>query len=71
MSEPAQTHNSKKQFFSRDVEGFDSLSELALDMRSAWNHAADLVWQQLDPELWDMTRNPPARHGRPRFPQNC
>ena len=26
-----------------DVEGFDSLAELALDMRSSWNHAADQV----------------------------
>jgi glycogen phosphorylase len=24
-----------------DVEGFDALAELALDMRSAWNHATD------------------------------
>lgn len=41
-----------------DVEGFDSLAELALDMRSAWNHASDQVWRQLDPELWELTRNP-------------
>jgi len=41
-----------------DVEGFDSLSELALDMRSSWNHATDQVWRQLDPELWDLTQNP-------------
>jgi starch phosphorylase len=26
-----------------DVEGFDSLAELALDMRWSWNHAADEV----------------------------
>ena len=41
-----------------DVEGFDSLAELALDMRSSWNHATDQVWRQLDPELWQATRNP-------------
>ena len=40
------------------VEGFDSLAELALDMRWSWNHAADGVWQQLDPELWELTQNP-------------
>jgi len=34
-----------------DVEGFDSLGELALDMRWSWNHAADDVWHQLDPTL--------------------
>jgi starch phosphorylase len=42
----------------REVEGFDSLAELALDMRSSWNHASDEVWRQLDPELWEITHNP-------------
>ncbi len=41
-----------------DVDGFDSLAELALDMRSSWNHATDQVWRQLDPELWEQTQNP-------------
>jgi starch phosphorylase len=41
-----------------EIEGFDSLAELALDLRWAWNHATDNVWQQLDPELWDLTHNP-------------
>jgi starch phosphorylase len=41
-----------------DVEGFDSLVELALDMRWSWNHAADEVWRQLDPALWEFTQNP-------------
>ena len=41
-----------------EVEGFDSLAELALDMRSSWNHATDKVWRQLDPELWEITQNP-------------
>ncbi len=41
-----------------DVEGFDSLAELALDMRWSWNHAADEVWRQLDPALWEFTQNP-------------
>jgi glycogen phosphorylase len=43
---------------SKDVEGFDSLVELALDMRWSWNHATDKVWSQLDPLLWEVTRNP-------------
>ena len=34
-----------------EVEGFDSLAELALDMRWSWNHATDEVWRQLDPAL--------------------
>ncbi len=41
-----------------EVEGFGSLAELALDMRWSWNHAADEVWRQLDPALWELTQNP-------------
>jgi glycogen phosphorylase len=41
-----------------NVEGFDSLAELALDLRWSWNHATDEVWRQLDPELWEFTQNP-------------
>jgi len=63
-----------------EIEGFNSLAELALDMRSSWNHATDQVWQQLDPVLWELTHNPwvvlhglarpdRARVGRSRFPQ--
>lgn len=41
-----------------EIEGFDALVELALDMRSSWNHATDRVWRQLDTELWETTHNP-------------
>ena len=41
-----------------DIEGFDSLAELALDMRWSWNHATDGVWRALDPILWNLTQNP-------------
>jgi glycogen phosphorylase len=41
-----------------EVEGFDSLAELALDMRWSWNHGTDDVWRQLCPELWEITHNP-------------
>ncbi len=41
-----------------EIEGFDSLADLALDMRWSWNHATDAVWRQLDPELWEITHNP-------------
>ncbi len=41
-----------------DVEGFDSLAELALDLHWSWNHATDEVWRQLDPALWEFTQNP-------------
>ncbi len=41
-----------------EMDGFDSLTELALDMRWSWNHATDEVWRQLDPALWGFTQNP-------------
>ena len=41
-----------------DAPGFDSLAELALDMRWSWNHCADEIWMQLDPALWELTHNP-------------
>jgi len=43
---------------SPDIEGFDSLSDFALDMRCSWNHSADEIWRQLEPDLWDSTHNP-------------
>ena len=41
-----------------DLDGFDALAELALDMRSSWDHATDAVWRRLDPVLWELTHNP-------------
>jgi starch phosphorylase len=41
-----------------DIEGFNALAELALDLRSSWNHATDHVWRKLDPVLWELTHNP-------------
>src|ERR1039457_2465136 len=34
-----------------------ALTELALDLRWAWNHAADDLWRQLDSDLWASTGN--------------
>ena len=39
----------------KELEG---LVELALDLRWSWNHAADRVWEHIDPELWHLTGNP-------------
>ena len=41
-----------------EIEGFDSLAELALDVRWSWNHATDSVWRALDPAVWEFTQNP-------------
>jgi len=54
-----QTRVSKlNSFLPTEVDGFDSLAELALDMRWSWSHYADEIWMQLDPSLWDFTQNP-------------
>jgi len=45
-------------FLPTDIEGFDSLAELALDLNWSWNHRADEVWRLLDPMLWELTQNP-------------
>ena len=45
-------------FLPMEIEGFDSLAELALDMRWSWNHAADEMWRKLDPTLWEQTHHP-------------
>jgi glycogen phosphorylase len=53
--------NKKKPVYSflpEDQKEVNALSELALDMRWSWDHSADEIWRQLDPELWDNTNNP-------------
>ena len=58
MNKPKRAGSPIYTFFPTEVEGFDSLAELALDMHWYWNHSADEVWRQLDPTLWDLTYNP-------------
>src|SRR5579864_2788205 len=35
-----------------------ALGELALDLRWTWSHEADALWQKVDAESWERTRNP-------------
>ncbi len=58
MNEQIRFSHPKELLLPVDVDGFDSLAELALDMRSSWNHATDQLWRQLDPVLWELTHNP-------------
>jgi starch phosphorylase len=58
MNTAPRLSDAQQRLMSTDVEGFDALSELALDMRSSWHHATDRVWRQLDPVLWESTHNP-------------
>ena len=39
-------------------QGLEALTELAMDLRWSWNHAADELWKQLDPGLWKLTHHP-------------
>src|SRR3569832_282805 len=57
MNDPTPTGHPKELLLPTDIEGFDSLAELALDMRSSWNHATDPVWRKLDTELRALPRN--------------
>ncbi|HUA67279.1 MAG TPA: alpha-glucan family phosphorylase [Candidatus Saccharimonadales bacterium] len=45
-------------FLPLELEGFDALVELALDLRSSWNNEAAVIWRRLGSELWDLTHNP-------------
>lgn len=36
----------------------EALTEIALNLRWSWNHAADELWSHVDPEMWELTRNP-------------
>jgi len=58
MSEHTRVSHPIYHLLPTEIEGFDSLAELALDMHWSWNHATDGVWRQLDPELWEITHNP-------------
>ena len=58
MSEQSRASHPIYNLFPTEIKGFDSLVELALDMRWSWNHATDGVWRQLDPKLWEITHNP-------------
>jgi starch phosphorylase len=46
-----------ERLLSTDVDGLDSLAELALEAFVV-DHATDQVWRQLDPVLCELTRNP-------------
>jgi len=43
---------------STQMEEFNTLRRLALDLRWSWNHEADEIWRQLDPVVWEQTSNP-------------
>ena len=58
MGKQTRTRHPIYDLLPTEIEGFDSLAELALNIRWSWNHAADEVWRRLDLELWEITHNP-------------
>ena len=58
MTQPTIVNQPVSGKITDNIEGFDSLAELALDLSWSWNHCTDEVWRQLDTELWDFTQNP-------------
>jgi glycogen phosphorylase len=58
MSKPNRTSHPIYNILPTEVDGFDALAELALDLRWSWNHSADEIWRQLDPKQWELTHNP-------------
>jgi starch phosphorylase len=47
MSAPTSVGHSNYSLLPTDIDAFDSLAELALDMHSSWNHGADNTWAAL------------------------
>jgi len=58
VSEQTPVSKTNYSYLPKDIEGFDSLAELALDLRWSWNHTTDEVWRKLEPTLWELTQNP-------------
>jgi starch phosphorylase len=58
MSENTRVSHRAYNLLPTEIEGFDSLAELALDMHWSWNHSTDEVWRRLDSKLWEITHNP-------------
>jgi len=58
MNEPSRAVHPIYGLLPTEIEGFDSLAELALNVRWSWNHATDRLWKELDPDIWELTHNP-------------
>ena len=45
-------------FISPIPDRLEGLAELAIDLRWSWSHTSDPLWERIDPEIWELTRNP-------------
>lgn len=41
-----------------EVKDYELIRQLALNLRWAWNRGGDVIWRELEGELWDKTHNP-------------
>lgn len=41
-----------------NIRGFELLRELSLNLHWSWDHSSDILWERLDPSLWELTHNP-------------
>jgi len=57
VSKETRTNHLIYSLLPTEITGFDSLMELALNLRWSWNHFTDEVWRQFDPELWEARHN--------------
>ncbi len=58
MNDQSRLREATYSLLHSDVDGVDGLAELALNLRTSWNHATDRIWRQLDSDLWEATQNP-------------
>ena len=39
-------------------EGLEGLAEIGLDLRWSWSHKSDVLWEEINTDIWEITRNP-------------
>ncbi len=39
-------------------EGLEGLAEIGLDLRWSWSHKSDILWEEMNSDIWEITRNP-------------
>lgn len=58
MYENNQLSHLKYPLLPVDLDGGEDLIDLALNLSWSWDHRTDIIWQKLDAQLWETTRNP-------------
>ena len=70
MSDQARVSHPISNLRPTEIEGLDSMAELALDLRWSWNHATDEVCARLIPNCGSLeTPRPSRRRSRATVPR--